>query len=566
MQRQRSGPPGKGTDARRDSLNVFHDVLELSGQDTLIGKVIHERYTIIARIGSGGMARIYLAEDAVMRERVAVKIMSESTKGGDDRAERFFREARAAARIDHPNIIAIKNIGTYGSNIFCVMEYLEGFDLSTLLVNSEGIPWPRAAGILSQVCDALEAAHQAGIIHRDIKPENVMIVPDEAGERIKVLDFGLARMMDGSDKLTKDELVLGTLTYISPEQAWGGREVDSRSDIYALGAMAYEMACGTPPFMSGEEEDRARTLQILTQHRDRVPDPLRSRKPDIEIPPEAESAIMRALMKNPDDRFASARQMKEAMLGLPLHSPSMPPAVNNQDQAGKSSGALVGHPWQEAEAAHQDERHEDYVYGHGHRHGARRPGSFVLPEVEDTVGRFLKRGIRRAIALCAVAGAVALSVMYFRGDLDRAYESVRSRAAPASAAPQEESGRARAQEQGLAQGAYHALISSTPTGAAVSEAAGSDGKGRLLGRTPLDTAFVNYENALLVTKPGYVPARVIVTRAQPVQNVTLKPLAKQAAPEKAGGNEGNVKADGDGENSTTPPAAAAEPENTGAQQ
>jgi hypothetical protein len=272
---------------------------------------------------------------------------------------------------------------------------------------------------------------------------------------------------------------------------------------------------------------------------------------------------MRALMKNPDERFASAGEMKAAMFG----SQAPPPPVHERaadDEAEDDAGA-GGAKRQQAAAGPVFGRDDDYFYGHGIRPENARPGAFVLPEVEDTPGRFMRRWARRAAVLCIGAAAIAIPALYFRGGFDDTISGVQSRMEDGQAAGRQEGH--QPQESGRAHGAYRATIMSAPAGAAVYDAHGSDGKGRLLGRTPLDTTFLNWENALILTKPGYSPARIVVTRAQPVQSVALKPLAKQPAPENAAGAivEG-AKPAGDGEGPSATPAASAEPEGQATQQ
>lgn len=499
MHKLKGGKP-QGPRDEKLSYEAFHDIRRLSAADPLAGAVIHDRYELIGKIGSGGMARIYLAMDKTACQRVAVKIISENPERMDEMTERFIVEAKAAGMINHPNIIEIKDIGTYKDRIFCVMEYLEGFALSAMLEKKQGMPWERAKRILAQVCDALEAAHQKGVIHRDMKPENVMIVPQDGGEIAKVLDFGLARITDNKERLTQDNMVLGTPSYMAPEQAWSS-EYDHRVDIYAVGIIAYEMACGTPPFVSAIPDEKARALQILLMHKETAPKSLRETLAGQGIPECAERAIMRAIMKNPSDRFASAREMKEALLG------------EGDSRLVKGSGL-------QAAACAAEERA-------GRPFGEER---WRLPEEEETIGRIIVRAAKKALALGAIAAAIGIPAFFYRNEIRGMFEGaatdVRMESAPEPA---------QEKQAAPVQTAYSVRVESSPRGASVTDISGGDERGRVLGVTPLDLTFQNYENVLLVERPGYYSKRIVVTRSQPEWKVSLRRIARRGEPQQDGG-------------------------------
>ncbi|MCI0503846.1 serine/threonine protein kinase [Candidatus Micrarchaeota archaeon] len=508
MQRMRGGKP-QGKPSDKFTYEAFHDVRKLSAADPLAGAVINERYEMIGRVGSGGMARIYLAMDRETHSRVAVKIIGDNAERSEEVAERFFVEAKAAGKINHPNIIAIKDIGTYKDKIFCVMEFLEGFALSALLEKRQGMPWARARNIIAQVCDALEAAHNKGVIHRDMKPENVMLVAADGGrERVKVLDFGLAKLADSKERLTRENMVLGTVSYMAPEQAWSS-EYDHRVDIYAVGVMAYEMVCGRVPFASDIPDDKARTLQILLMHKEAAPESMRIRKPDLDIPPEAEAAIMRALEKDPGKRFASAREMKEALLGPEI-------AQAEAKKAGMSA------PPAKAEIPQTEEE-----------------GEWTLPREEETFGAILKRAAKRLLIFGAVAAAIGIPAYHFQNEIMGLVNPARREAGGGKEAPAPNG----SVQAAPSQTSYQARIESAPRGAIVMDITGGEAGAKALGVTPLDITFQNWENVLLLKKAGYHPERIVVTRSQPEQKVSLRRIQR-------GGNPRSIDAGETGGNGT----------------
>jgi serine/threonine protein kinase len=209
---------------------------------TLQGRVLVGRYALGAMLGAGGMAQVYRARDRVLRRTVAVKVLSPPYDQDPELVARFGREARAAAALSHPNIVAIYDSGADGDLHYLVMEHMEGETLAALLRREGPLAPGRAALVAHQVCQALAAAHARGLVHRDVKPGNLLL--SSAG-LVKVTDFGIAKAM-ATPTLTGDGTLLGTAAYLSPEQAQG-RPVDARSDLYALGCMLHELLTGTPP-------------------------------------------------------------------------------------------------------------------------------------------------------------------------------------------------------------------------------------------------------------------------------------------------------------------------------
>jgi serine/threonine protein kinase len=214
----------------------------------LKGRILDGRYQLGSLLGVGGMARVYLASDRVLERQVAVKVLSLPYAQDPLFVERFRREARSAARLSHPNIVAVFDSGSDAGLHYLVMEYVAGQSLAQLLADRGRLAPRRAAELAIEVCRALAAAHAQGLVHRDVKPGNVLVTEDG---RVKVTDFGIVKAA-AATTLTGTGTVLGTAAYLSPEQAQGG-PVDARSDLYSLGCVLYELLCGSPPFGSGAD-------------------------------------------------------------------------------------------------------------------------------------------------------------------------------------------------------------------------------------------------------------------------------------------------------------------------
>jgi serine/threonine-protein kinase len=269
--------------------------------DPMIGRMIDHRYRVRSRIARGGMATVYLATDVRLERRVAIKIMHGHL--ADDQAfrERFIQEARSAARLSHPNLVGVYDQGAEDDTAYIVMEYIPGITLRDLLQEHRALTPEQATDILRAVLAGLASAHRAGIVHRDLKPENVLLADDG---RIKLGDFGLARATTANT--ATGAALLGTIAYLSPELVTRGA-ADSRSDIYALGIMLYEMLTGEQPY-KGEQP-----MQIAYQHaNDSVPAPSAA---EPGVPPELDDLVAWATARNPDDRPSDAREMLDHMAG-----------------------------------------------------------------------------------------------------------------------------------------------------------------------------------------------------------------------------------------------------------
>ncbi|MEA2556504.1 MAG: eukaryotic-like serine/threonine-protein kinase [Actinomycetota bacterium] len=256
--------------------------------------VLGGRYRVEARIGAGGMAEVFRGFDTTLTRTVAIKTLNAPYARDASFVERFRREAQAAARLSHPNIVATYDSGTDGDTQFIVMEFIEGRTLAEFLGAGKHLSPAHATQIAEEVCNALTAAHAHGVIHRDIKPGNIMVTRDGS---VKVMDFGIARMISGPETAPQTSVVMGTATYISPEQA-KGLPVDARSDLYSLGAVLYEMLAGRPPFV-GES-----SVAVAYKQVNEVPEPPSAHNAD--VPPALDAVVMRALAKNPANRYQDA--------------------------------------------------------------------------------------------------------------------------------------------------------------------------------------------------------------------------------------------------------------------
>ena len=265
-------------------------------------RVYSGRYELTHLIARGGMAQVYRAMDLQLDRPVALKVLFPELSVDRTFVERFRREAQAAANLSHPNIVPVFDWGEDDGSYFIVMEYIEGRPLSAVLRDPQPMPPRQIATIGAGVAAALAFAHRHGVVHRDVKPGNVLITPE--GD-VKVTDFGIARAVNTEESLTQTGAVMGTAAYFSPEQA-EGKGVDSRSDIYSLGVVLYEMSVGKPPF-TGDSP-----VAVASKHvRDT---PVLPRAANPAVPAALEAVIMKAMAKNPDDRYRSAEELRADLL------------------------------------------------------------------------------------------------------------------------------------------------------------------------------------------------------------------------------------------------------------
>jgi len=279
----------------------------------LLGQVLDGRYRLDAIVGSGGMGTVYKATHVTIGKTLAVKVLAQEFAGDDTFRKRFLREAQAVSQISHHNVVEVSDFGvTPTGSLYLVMEFLQGESLSDMLNREGGLGWRRAKPIILQVCRALQSAHDKGILHRDVKPENCMRMarPDNP-DFIKVLDFGLAKMLMSEPGIdislsAKGGGIMGTPEYMSPERI-RGQPLDARSDVYALGVLAYELVTGCVPY-AGDHYTK-----VLDQQLNAVPVPLRKVAPNLDIGRSVETVILRALEKSPEARFASAGELADAL-------------------------------------------------------------------------------------------------------------------------------------------------------------------------------------------------------------------------------------------------------------
>jgi serine/threonine-protein kinase len=255
------------------------------------------RYRLLEQIGEGGMSRVYGARDRVLDRIVAVKLLREEYGGDPGFVARFYREARAAASLQHPNIVDIYDYGPHDSTYYIAMQYIEGTDLKAILRHQGAFPPQQAVEVLREVLRALGAAHARGIIHRDVKPQNILVRASDGA--IKLTDFGVARALDGVD-LTTSGAAPGTAHYMAPEQG-SGEPVTPATDLYAAGVVFFELLSGELPFTGSTP------MQVMLQHLREPPPPVPN------APPALDRVVHKALMKDPAHRYQSAEEMLAAL-------------------------------------------------------------------------------------------------------------------------------------------------------------------------------------------------------------------------------------------------------------
>lgn len=323
-----------GYSARREPVHKARALARADRQlapDTIVGG----RYRLLRKIGQGGMGDVYSAEHLFLKRQVAIKILHRTTTDPNAKA-RFSREARLASKVCHPNLVVVQDFGYCQSgHTYLVMELLEGTPLSKELRRGP-IGLLRVLGIAEKVCAGLAAVHAHGIVHRDIKPGNIFLAHGSGGrdeDEVKVLDFGLAKDHECLDaSLTLNGTFVGTPAYMSPEQA-RGRPIDPRSDIYALGALLYELCVGQPPFQS------PRFIDVLEMHESRAPVLARTAAPGAGIPVALETLIDRCLAKRPADRPASAGELQAELRRIADQVLGITPI--NEDRPTTASGEIL---------------------------------------------------------------------------------------------------------------------------------------------------------------------------------------------------------------------------------
>ena len=286
-----------------DSFPVARRAIAATAEQSMLETAIGHQYEIVKQLGRGGMGAVYLARERSLERFVAIKVLRPDLADAAEARERFRREARTAARLSHPGILPLHTFGEVGGLWYFVMGYIRGVTLGERLRAEGRLPIADVHRILAELADALDCAHRNGIIHRDIKPSNILL-DDESGRAI-LADFGVSKVQDATDALTATGVIVGTPSFMSPEQALGAADVDERSDIYSLGAVGYTMVAGREPFADVRADDIAHWRVVHD------PKALSALVPT--VPPALEAVITRSMARSRDARFADARSFKEAL-------------------------------------------------------------------------------------------------------------------------------------------------------------------------------------------------------------------------------------------------------------
>ncbi|MDE3215200.1 MAG: serine/threonine protein kinase, partial [Gemmatimonadota bacterium] len=298
----------------------------------LVERALSAHYELDAEIGRGGMGIVYRARDRRLKRTVAIKVLPPELAYRAEIKTRFLREAETAAQLSHPNIVPIYTVDEKEGLVFFEMAYVSGDNLAKRLHQRGVLPVDEVRRILRAVADALAYAHERGVVHRDIKPDNILLDADSG--RPMVTDFGIARAVsDGDSRLTATGMAIGTPAYMSPEQAAGERVIDGRSDIYALGIVAYQMLAGEPPFSAGS------TPAMLVKHISEMPVPIAQRRAD--VPNDLARAVMVMLEKDPANRFPSAGDLVKALDGGVIPVPTSNLAAGVVGLPSAAAGAAV---------------------------------------------------------------------------------------------------------------------------------------------------------------------------------------------------------------------------------
>jgi serine/threonine-protein kinase len=533
------------------------------------------KYRIVRLMGEGGMGAVYEAVHPVLKKRFAIKTLLPTVAVQRDARTRFLREAEAASRINHPNVVAVLDVGTEGDTPYLVMEFLEGETLDALLERRTVLPVADAVDLMLPVISAVSTAHEHGVIHRDLKPQNIFLSRGPWGEAIpKVLDFGVSKLVDDREAvaLTGTQAMLGTVTYMSPEQARGARGVDARSDQYAIGLILYEMVTGARAH-PGES-----ALEILHHIANGVFVPPRTARP--ELPVAMEAVLLRCLAAQPSDRYPSLRALGQALLPhagekaraaladgfrdlgavaeaapIPARTPSLPPGVSPSAAGAREAEATaVGLGATSPPSQHSNAGSTQILPGTTQGRNIDTTFREVAAEVSPRPDRKAVAGskVRVVVVSLVAVGAAGIAFVLATGSLS-------SRAAPAASAPPE-SAEAPAPVPAAAPAAPSAAIPKTPPVSPAPTAAHAhvrrldvralpaeaqlslDGGRPVQGRLQRDVSDDAASHTLLVTADGFQEQMISfgAEDALPSQ-VTLKRLPDSAAqhtphPRRGGGH------------------------------
>ena len=289
----------------------------------MVGKILEGRYQIIRQIGGGGMAEVYKARCTVLNRYVAIKVLRNEYREDKEFISRFNTEAQAAASLTHPNIVSIFDVGCENGIHYIVMEYVEGITLKKFIEENGVLSWRQALDFTVQICQAIDCAHKNGIVHRDIKPQNIMVCDNNV---LKVMDFGIARNLNKNGQTQDGKNAIGTVHYISPEQARGGY-VDGKTDIYSIGVVLYEMMTGKLPF------NHENPVSVAIMHMQQKPVP--PRELVLSIPAALEEACLKAMSKEQAQRFQTAGEMLDSLQRIQMNQGAVDPIYQKEYETRK---------------------------------------------------------------------------------------------------------------------------------------------------------------------------------------------------------------------------------------
>ena len=296
---------------------VFRSASHHALPEMLVGTVLDDRYELLELIGQGGFGQVYRGRQATVERDIAVKVISRTLIHDEEAAKRFEREARLSGKLNHPHVVHTIAFGcTKDGLYYLVMEFVKGRTLKEILAEERRFEVRRAAHIVAQICDALEAAHTMDIIHRDLKPSNVMVADDTAGDFVKILDYGLAKSLGDDTALTRHNSIFGSPAYMPPEMVLN-RKYDRRGDMYSVGIVAYEMLVGHTPFASADN-----LFDLMRAHAYEAPPPLPAH-----VPPAMRQLISTLLAKSPDERYATIADLRAALSRCPGMEPLSSPSL-----------------------------------------------------------------------------------------------------------------------------------------------------------------------------------------------------------------------------------------------
>lgn len=314
--------------------------LQMLPSDPYVGRILAEKYLVVKSVGSGGMGTVYLAKHELMNRRVAIKMLRAQYVQDEGSVKRFQLEARALGKLEHNHIINTHDHGyTVHGQPYIVMEFLQGRSLAEEVKEHKGLPVGRTIDIFDQVCDALDYAHKKGVLHRDLKPGNIMLLTDkEKADYVKVVDFGVAKLMDVSGEeaqsLTQQGEVCGSPVYMSPEQCLG-QDLDRRADVYSMGVVIFETLTGKLPLLGKN------MMETMGKHIHEEPPSFQQVRPDLYIPERLEKVVRKALSKKPEDRHQTMAQLREDLLAADPRPKAQSSASTNLDLRAKISSVAL---------------------------------------------------------------------------------------------------------------------------------------------------------------------------------------------------------------------------------